>query len=299
MDDSSIRSILNEKGPERAPAPYHGSRSLIPEGLKTVLLLVLMVAVGFLLYDSYQFQKAYRADAARISEQIATLAETGEAQISALKGELSQTRDAVGSTKAEIKKTAEQIQMEGQKTKSELSQALATKADAKTVQAIRRDAETKIGEVSSEVGGVRSEVGSVKTDVGTVKTELASTRRELEGTQRQLVDTREALTAAVAKNSTELNALRLRGERDYYEFTIAKKNQNTRVEDIQVVLKKTDAKKGKFTIEVLVDDTRIEKKDRNINEPIQFLVGKNRLRYELVLNWIEKDKAGGYLSIPK
>ena len=103
----------------------------------------------------------------------------------------------------------------------------------------------------------------------------------------------------MARNSTELNALRLRGERDYYEFTIPKKNQMTRVQDIQLVLKKTDTKKGKFTVEILVDETRYEKKDRNINEPLVILVGKNRLRYEVVLNWVEKDRAGGYLSIPK
>jgi chromosome segregation ATPase len=297
MDDSPKGSILT------TPSTPSKSKSLMPEGLKNALLLVLLVAVVFLLYDSYTFQQANRAELARISEQISTVDKAGEARIASLrgeiKGEISATRQQVGSTKAELQKTAQQIQMEGQRTKTELSKALSSKAEAADVQAVRKDAESKIGQVSSEVGGVKNEVGAVKTDVGVVKTDLANTRRDLEGTQRQLIDVREILTAAVAKNATELAALRRKGERDYYEFTIPKKNQITKVEDIQVVLRKTDTKKGTFTVDIVVDDNKLQKKDRNINEPLQFLVGQNRLRYELVINWVQKDKAGGYLSIPK
>ena len=299
MDGSPTQSPQAGGSPyQQRTIPNRGS-SLIPEGLKTVFIFLLLVGVGFLLFDSYKFQQAYRADMARISEQISILDKTGDARISSLKGEISQTQQAVGSTKAEWKKTAQQIQMEGQRTKTELNEALSTKADAAAVQAVRSEAESKIGQVSSEVGGVKTEVGSVKTEVGTVKTDLANTKRDLDGTQRQLVDVRETLTAAVAKNASELDALRRKGEREYFEFSIPKKNQITKVEDIRVVLKKTDAKKNKFTIDILVDDNKLEKKDRNVNEPIQFLVGRNRLRYELVINWVQKDQAGGYLSIPK
>lgn len=299
MADSSGGPDLTGFTPGRAPAAPSRNVSLIPEGIKTALLFVLLIAVGFLLYDSYKFQQANRAEMAQINEQIKILDKTGEARISSLKGAITETQEAVGSTKAEFKKTAQQIQQEGQRTKAELNQALASKADASDVQAVKTETDSKIGQVKSEVGGVKSEVGTVKTDVGTVKTDLANTRRELEGTQRQLVDVRETLTAAVAKNASELDVLRRKGERDYYEFTIPKRDQVTKVEDIRVVLKKTDPKKGKFNVDILVDDNRLEKKDRNVNEPLQFLVGKNRLRYELVVNWIQKDQAGGYLSIPK
>ncbi len=303
MADPNSGLNLQGGAPARPPVTSSPNVSLIPEGLKTALIFVLVIAVGFLLYDSYKFQQANKAELARIDEQIKILDKTGEARITSLKGEISQVatsaQEAVGSTKAEMKKTAQQIQMEGQRTKAELSQALASKADSADVQAVRSDADSKIGQVKSEVGGVKSEVGTVKTDVTTVKTDLANTRRELEGTQRQLVDVRETLTAAVAKNASELDALRRKGERDYYEFTIPKKNVVTKVEDIRVNLKKTDPGKGKFSIDIIVDDNKVEKKDRNVNEPLQFLVGKNRLRYELVINWVQKDQAGGYLSIPK
>jgi chromosome segregation ATPase len=285
--------------PETILTTPRKSPPLIPEGLKTALLFLLLIAVAFQLYDSYKFQQANRAELDKVAEQIRILDKTGEARISNLKGEISETQQAVGSTKAEIKKTAQQIQMEGQKTKEELHQALASKAESSEVQAIKTESDSKFGQVRNEVGGVKSEVGTVKTDVGTVKTDLANTRRELEGTQRQLVDVKETLSAAVAKNSTELEALRRKGERDYFEFTIQKKNALTKIEDIQVILRKTDPKKGKFSVDVIVDDNKVEKQDRNVNEPLVFLVGKSRLRYELVINWIQKDTAGGYLSIPK
>jgi len=287
-------------GPTR-PAPQE--KGLVPESLKLVLILILLLAVGYLFYDGSQSKKAAKAELAKISEQIQALESNnklGEAtltsQITSLKGELAGTQEAVGTTKAEFKKTAAQIAAEGQRTKSELSQAISTKADTSQVEAqvaaAKTEAETKIGQVSTDVGGVKTQVAAVKTD-------LDATRRDLEGTQRQLVDVRDTLSAAVAKNATELAQLRLKGERDYIEFTIPKKGEMTKVEDIRLVLTKTDAKKGKFSLKVVVDDNQLEKKDRVINEPIQFLVGQHRVRYEVVINWVQKDKAGGYLSIPR
>ncbi len=283
--------------------PAVQEKPLIPEAVKLVLIVVLLLAVVYLFYDASQQKKATQAQLAKISDQIQTLESTrkmGEAsltsQITNLKTDIAGTQEAVGTTKAEISKTAARITAEGQKTKSELSQAIATKADTSQVdakvQAAKTEAENKIGQVNTEVGGVKTQVTQVKTD-------LESTRRDLEGTQRQLVDVRDTLSAAVAKNSSELSQLRLKGERDYFEFTLPKKNEPTKVEDIRLVLTNADQKKGKVSIKILVDDSALEKKDRSINEPIQFLVGQHRIRYEVVINWVQKNKAGGYLSIPK
>jgi len=283
------------------PAPQE--KPLIPEVVKLVLIVVLLLAVVYLFYDGSQQKKVTQAQLSKIADQIQSLEaahKMGEAslssQITHLKTDIADAHEAVGSTKAELNKTAQRIQAEGQKTKSELSQALATKADstqvAAQVQAAKSDAESKIGQVNNEVGGVKTQVAAVKTD-------LDNTRRDLEGTQRQLVDVRDTLSAAVAKNSSELSQLRLKGERDYFEFTIPKKDEQLKVEDVRIVLTKADAKKGKFNLKILVDDSALEKKDRSINEPIQFLVGQNRIRYEVVINWVQKSKAGGYLSIPR
>jgi len=285
------------------PKPVLPEKPLIPETLKFVLLIVLLLAVIYLFFDASQQKKNTQAQLAQIADQIQSLeskSKTGEAsltsQISNLKTDLVGAQEAVGNTKAELKKTAMQIQAEGQKTKSELSKVIADKADAAQVaaqvQAAKSEADNKIGQVNTEVGGVKTQVSAVKSD-------LEATRRDLEGTQRQLVDVRDTLSAAVAKNASELSQLRLKGERDYFEFTLPKKDEQTKVEDIRLVLTKTDPKKNRFSIKIMADDSALEKKDRVINEPIQFLVGQNRVRYEVVINWVQKNKAGGYLSIPR
>lgn len=290
-----------ESNIQKPAAPQ--DKGLIPEPVKLVLILILLLAVIYLFYDNSQIKKSNKAQIAKISDQIQALESNqklGESsvtnQISGLKSEIAGAQEAVGSTKAELKKTATQIQAEGQRTKQELSKALASKADTAhveaQVQAAKSEADSKISQVNTEVGGV-------KTEVSTVKTDLETTRRDLEGTQRQLVDVRDTLSAAVAKNATELAQLRLKGERDYIEFTIPKKKELVKVEDIRLMLTKTDPKHGKFNLKIVVDDNQLEKKDRLINEPIQFLVGQNRVRYEIVINWVQKDQAGGYLSVPK
>jgi len=289
MSEPSMENYLTGRSPQDTPPSVGTRKPAIPEALKVVILFALLAAVSYLIYDSYQFQQKTVAEMSKINDQLKVLEtrdKASEAHLSNLKGEFSQ---AVGSTKQELRK---QLQAESLKAKNEFSSALASKADTAQMAAMKQESDAKIGQVSSGVEGV-------KTEVGTVKTDLASTRHDLEGTQRQLLDVKDTLSAAVAKNASELSELRRKGERDYFEFEIPKKNAPVKVEDIRFVLTKTDQKRGKYNIQILVDDAKLEKKDRTVNEPVQFLVGRNRLRYELVLNWVQKDKAGGYLSIPK
>jgi hypothetical protein len=50
---------------------------------------------------------------------------------------------------------------------------------------------------------------------------------------------------------------------------------------------------------VTSDDKTIEKKDRNIAEPIQFYSGRDHMLFELVVWTVDKKTAAGYLSTPK
>jgi hypothetical protein len=116
--------------------------------------------------------------------------------------------------------------------------------------------------------------------------------------KRQLIDVRDSMQIPVAKNSSELGQLRLKGERNYIEFVIPKIAELVDVEDIKLMLMDANPKKGNFTLRIVVDDIQLEKKNRLINEPIQFLVGPNRVCYIVVINWVQKSKVGGYLAIP-
>jgi len=289
---NTINTNLNKHASE--------DKSLVPEPVKLVLILVLLLLVVYLFYDNARTKKANQVQLALMEDQIRRIennSKIGEATLTNRISDLNTNiRDTQQATKAELKKTAAQIQTEGQKTKRELSMALSTKAEASQVEAqveaVKSEADSKIGQVSTEVGGVKAEVVEVRN-------ELKIARRDQEDTQRQLLGVRDALSAAVAKNSEELNQLRLKGERDYFEFSITKKKKPIKVEDIRIELTKTDHKKGKFNLKIYVDDSKLEKKDLLINEPVQFLVGKYLVRYEIVINWVEKNKIGGYLSIPK
>jgi hypothetical protein len=104
----------------------------------------------------------------------------------------------------------------------------------------------------------------------------------------------------VATNGKELEALKRLGERNYFEFTLSKGKEAKHVGDIQLVLRKADPKKNKFTVTVMADDKSIEKKDKTINEPVQFYVSKAPHQpYEIVVNHVSKDQISGYLATPK
>jgi hypothetical protein len=52
-------------------------------------------------------------------------------------------------------------------------------------------------------------------------------------------------------------------------------------------------------VEVWADDKKTEKKDKGINEPVQFYTSKARIPYEIVINQVKKDQIVGYLATPK
>ncbi len=190
---------------------------------------------------------------------------------------------AASSVKSEalrsVEQTKKQLQQEQAQTAEKLNSDLST---------VKETATAKIAEVS--------------TDVGNVKTQVSSTQDELHKTISQLAKVQGDLgvtSGYVATNGKELSALRRLGERNYIEFNLAKAKQPQKVGDIQVLLKKTDPKRNKFTLTVVADDKTIEKKDRTANEPVQFYVSKARQPYEIVVNQVRKDQVSGYLSTPK
>jgi chromosome segregation ATPase len=150
-------------------------------------------------------------------------------------------------------------------------------------------------EASTKLDGVSTQVGSVKTDLDSTRTDLAQTKADLLRTHGDLGE----MSGLIATNAKQIQALRDLGDRNIYEFTIAKKEGAQKVADIQVTLEKTDPRRNRFSLQLLADDKRVDKKDRTINEPMTFYTAKARQPYELVVNEVQKDKVIGYLAIPK
>jgi DNA anti-recombination protein RmuC len=157
-------------------------------------------------------------------------------------------------------------------------------------------------ETAQQVKSVASDVTTVKTDVGGVRTDLTKTQGDLASTITQLASVRGDLSntnSVIARNHEELIALSHSGDRNYYEFTL-NKGQRKPVGTVSLELKKTDQKKNRFTLNVYADDKTYEKKDRNVNEPLQFYSGKDPALYEIVVNNVSgKNQVSGYLSTPK
>jgi hypothetical protein len=89
------------------------------------------------------------------------------------------------------------------------------------------------------------------------------------------------------------------GERNYFEFKLSKTKAPQKIGDIRMVLKKTDPKHNRYTVEVLADDKKVEKKDKTTNEPVQLYLSGSSQAYEIVVNQVKKNEVVGYVSTPK
>jgi uncharacterized coiled-coil protein SlyX len=177
--------------------------------------------------------------------------------------------------------------------KMKITQGEVTTAHRQNTQ-ISDDYSKKLTSVQSELAG-KANAGDVRSlggDVNGVKSELESTKNNLDMTRTEF-------GTLIARNHDEIDELRLVGGRDYLEFTLTGKGNRSQVGDLMVELRGTSVKKNQFTVALYVDDLRLEKKNRAIDEPIYFYTHGTRAPLELVVNQIGKDKVVGYMSIPK
>src|ERR1700678_1708104 len=165
----------------------------------------------------------------------------------------------------------------------------------KEQQAAQAESQKQIGAVSSDVSSVKTDVGGVKTDVAATKNELANTETRLQRVTGDL-----GLTSGlVATTAKELDILKHKGDRNYYDLNLTKGAKPTPISGVSLQLKKAAKKHSNNTLVVESDDKKIEKKDKSLDEPVQFYTGKDKLLYELVINTINKNQVIGYLATPK
>lgn len=177
-------------------------------------------------------------------------------------------------------------------TQGELSRA---RAQAKQ---LREEYAKQMGEMESAVRAELAEKAS-NEDLRNLSSDVGGVRGDLEETKKSLGMARGELGTLIARNGEEIAQLRRLGERDYFEFTLDKKGSRERLGNVMVELRGTDAKKGNYSVALYVDDLRLEKKNRSINEPIYFYTRSTRQPLELVINQVSKNKVVGYLSAPK
>lgn len=250
-----------------------------------VLFVVAFALVGWLCYATYSQNQALHRDR-----------DAANKKIQALSGELDKTNGRFADLKGQLEVTDQKLGL----TEDELARARALAQNVRKQQKAsdtnfrralgeaRADTATKFGQVNSQLSSTQNDLSATKADLATTKNKLMSTIGDL-GVQSGLI----------ARNHNEVEELRAMGERNIYEFTLHKSKHLEHVGPIQLRLRKVDQKHYRYTMNVLADDKNIEKKNKDVDEPVQFYVRGARAPYEIVVFKLEKDEAQGYLSAPK
>jgi hypothetical protein len=285
--------------PYPAPPPPPSSNSSLMTALAAGAIVASLAFNGFLLYEIHDLRLDTDKGRELMQNEIETLKENSTAMTATQRKHLDDLKEDLDSRSRQLNAAASQAKKEALSYADQQAQKLEAEnqrtaenvnkvnSDLSTVRQSAEVANAKIADVGNDVTGVKTDLASTKTDLQQTKTDLKAVRGDLGGTQ-----------SLVATNGKELEELIKRGERNIVKFNITKKTKGyQKVGDISLVLKNADPKKNKFSLDVMADDKIVEKKDRSINEPLQFYVSNSL--YELVVNTVGKDTVSGYLSTPK
>lgn len=265
---------------------YHYENTGTPRWI-AILFGALAVALGLLAYAGHSVQSRLESEISRAQDQNKVLTaqlEQANARVAELKGQMDVTSQKIGMTQSELaeaKSRAESIRKQQLASDQKLSQQI-TEAE--------KESEAKIGAVASDVSGAKKDIESTKSDLEATKGRLDRSMGDMN-----------VMSGLIARNHDDLEELKRKGDRNYYEFTLQKSKTPQRVGPVQLTLNKTDQKKSKYTMMVLADDKTIEKKDKTAGEPVQFYVkGSSRMApYEIVVFDVSKNQINGYLATPK
>jgi DNA anti-recombination protein RmuC len=262
-----------------------------PRGYSGALLaaiaIALLIGIGSLIWNYNQSgalaNQQKEIDAA--NEQNKKLASDLRETDAHLKVATEELGNSLGLTQKQMDERAQEIVRREERNEAD-SQRLAS-AQKQTAQAVTA--------VSNDVSSVKSDVGGVKTDLSKTQSQLTTTIEQLSSMKGDL----NGHSSLIARNQQELELLKHKGDRNYYEFTLTK-GQKKPVGTVSLELKKADVKKNTFNLEVTSDDRTVPKNNRGLYEPLQFYSGKDPMLFELVVNSINsKNQVTGYLSAPK
>ena len=250
-----------------------------------LVIIVLFLGIGALVYEGYS-SRALLQNALAQSDSHADV----------LSKELEQTNSRVALLRAQLDVTSQKLGL----TQAELARA---RTMAQQIQQDQQDSDAKL---VAQIGQVQQEnnakIGQVSTDLTGAKTDIAATKKDLDDTKKSLTSAVGDLNnhgVLIARNAEELEVLKHMNDRNIYDFKLTKGKNPQHVGPVQIVLHSTDPKHYKFTMTVIADDKSIDKKDRNVDEPMQFYVRGVRAPYELLVMDVSKDGVNGYLTTPK
>jgi len=274
------------------PLPSSGSGIKIPILFGAIIALLaacvyLYMQLDKVKKDQTKTNETVQAQLDKLELSSSLTSRTNAKRVDELKSELERARRQANAAAGEAKQEALK-KVDETRAKLEAAQEETRKEFKTDISQAKEAADTKISAVGSEVSTVKTDVEKQRADYEKTVAELKRANGEIDGH-----------SVLIATNGKELAALRALGDRTFVEFTIHKSKQPQKVADVLVLLKRTDPKKNRYTIDLTAYDKTTEKKDRTVNEPLQFLTSKAKQPYELIVNDVKKDIIVGYLSIPK
>ena len=267
------------------------------------LLVVSVLAVGYLYYMVQTVNQKAIQDQARAQEQIAALKQANEQQtqkndqqIHSLESSFNQALTVQNHT---ISVQGQKSHQEVEQRAQQLSQQLTQQTDQKITQVNSQitDLGNRTQTASNRIGEVDREVVTVKTNLADTQKTLSDTRTEFETNLRKVQGDLGVTNGYVATNTQEIAELRRMGERNYTEFTIRRGKSFQRFDSVGLRLDRADVKRKQFSLTIQNNDTETAKHDRSPNEPLQFYQG--HALYEVVVNTVNKDQVAGYISAPR
>lgn len=261
-------SPQTEKLPSATPAPKP-AKSGAP--IWVIIVLILFAgALGWIIFAQTKTDKS-------VAAQAAPMAETNQ-KLAKLESRLVSIEGLYAKVKAENELIGEKLGL----TQQDIDR---TERMAKK---IRDEQAAQFGSLSGAVGQVREQLDAQGKIIDETRTQL----------QRAIGDLGEQ-SGLIARNHDEVQELKRRGEREYFDFDVKKSKQFDRVGPIALRLRGSDQKRSKFTLTLLADDKEIEKKDKTLLEPVQFYMKGKRTVNEIVVYEVTKDRVVGYLSVAK
>jgi hypothetical protein len=264
---------------EIQPVEKRASTAVLTAG--AVIVVLLFAVALYLIYDLRGRVHTLEAAAERQSAETKVIEDKLHLTNKNIEAGMEALGSKVGMTQEDLAKRTSELKSQQERSAAKL---------AAQQQATNREVAT----VNSTVSGVKTELGGAQSDIASTRSDLAATKAKLETAIGDL----NVHSGLIAKNHDELEFLKHKGDRSYFEFTL-KKKQRSPISTVSLELKKTDPKKSRFTLNVYADDHTIEKKDRTLGEPLQFYTGRDKQLYEVVIFSVGKDQISGYLATPK
>jgi hypothetical protein len=225
-------------------------------------------------------ERSTQLEISKLADSASAALQLDQQRFDELKGELTTSADAtLRQARSDVRRSSSQLQ----KTLSQAHQDVVTQLSD-----LKQETSAKISDTSAKLDDASAKLNQVSGDLDKTGSDV-----------KQVAGDLGVVSGQVATNAKELAALRELGERNYVEFDLSKPNEPQKVGDIRLVLRKSDPKHNRYTLQVLADDKIVEKRDKTINEPVQLYVAGSRQPYEIVVNTVKKNEVVGYLSTPK